>query len=84
MGLYRRVLSSNVVECRYAVDNIFSSIHLTQEADTVTTTGVVNRHRDNGEEVVEGLAELLVVGDRSLNLLSSKDSLVHTVRGDLV
>lgn len=66
------------------MDDTFSLIHLTQEADTVTTTGVVNRHRNDGEEVVEGLAELLVVGDGNLNLLSSTDSLVHAVRGDLV
>lgn len=66
------------------MDSICYLIHLTQEADAVTATGVINRHRDDGEKVVKGLAELLVVGDGSLNLLSGKDSLMHAVRCDLV
>jgi hypothetical protein len=59
-------------------------IHLAEKANAVTTASVVVGDWDDGEEIVERLPVLLVVGDRSLNLHSSHESLTHAMRGNLI
>lgn len=59
-------------------------ICLTEETNTVLSTAVVHWNWDDGQEVLEGLAVLLVVGHGQLNLLSGEHGLTHPTDGRLV
>lgn len=76
------MLSSRRRECYQTLRDrgrLDYSIHLAQKADAVTTASFIDGDGDYGEEVVEGLAIFLVVGDGDLNLPSSTDGLTHAV-----
>lgn len=68
------------------VDLLLSKILicLTKESNTVLRTAVVHRNWDDGQEVLESLAMLLVVGHGQLNLLSGEHGLTHATDGRLV
>lgn len=59
-------------------------ICLTEETNTVLRTAVIHWDRDDGQEVLEGLTVLLVVGNGQLNLLSREHGLAHATDGRLV
>lgn len=68
------------------VDLLFSKILicLTKETNTVLRTAAIHRNRDDRQEVLEGLAVLLVVGHGQLNLLPGEHGLTHATDGRLV
>lgn len=59
-------------------------IGLTKETNAVLSTAVIHRNWDDGQEVLEGLTVLLVVGHGQLNLLSGEHGLTHATDGRLV